>query len=317
MHQSLRAIRVFIAVYESRSFTVAAKRLHATQPGISQAIRALETQLGVTLLDRDRTSVVPTPAGDTYYHHCLGVLRSLDEAEQALRPFARSPEGQLTIGLSRIFTRCAVARTISWFVDAFPNVRLTIEEPDSAELLANALAGVVDFAIMPSSPVFSGIPSTFFARIPEVLVSGVQSKRTHLEPIVLPQERDLKLILPAENKVRRQAFDRYFVEHHVDVKRTIAPNAPGATLSLVTESDWSTIQPAVLFRPGDVEDPRLIVNPIVTPALVFDWVVLHPPGASITGIASLFLDQLRDHIHEDLTEWAQYFRHSAVEPALN
>jgi DNA-binding transcriptional LysR family regulator len=69
MPDSLRSIEVFVATYEERSFTAAAKREHATQSGVSQHVRKLEDRLGVKLFSRDRGQVAPTPVGDTYYRH--------------------------------------------------------------------------------------------------------------------------------------------------------------------------------------------------------------------------------------------------------
>ncbi len=64
MTDSLRSIQVFVATYEERSFTAAARREHATQSGVSQHVRKLEDRLGAKLFSRDRGRVVPTPAGD-------------------------------------------------------------------------------------------------------------------------------------------------------------------------------------------------------------------------------------------------------------
>jgi DNA-binding transcriptional LysR family regulator len=48
MFESLRSIQVFVATYEERSFTAAAKREHATQSGVSQHVRKLEERLGAS-----------------------------------------------------------------------------------------------------------------------------------------------------------------------------------------------------------------------------------------------------------------------------
>ena len=53
---SLRQIRSFVAVYEEGSFTAAAKREGATQSGISQHLKQLESELGVALLERNKTA---------------------------------------------------------------------------------------------------------------------------------------------------------------------------------------------------------------------------------------------------------------------
>src|ERR1700730_9619959 len=67
MSESLRDIRIFVAVYEERSFTAAAIREHATQSGVSQHIRKLEEGFRVKLFNREKGRVAPTPTADASY----------------------------------------------------------------------------------------------------------------------------------------------------------------------------------------------------------------------------------------------------------
>ena len=81
---SLRQIRSFVAVFEEGSFTSAALREGATQSGISQHIKQLESELGVALLERKGREVEPTLAGKLYYAQCVEVLKKLEAAQQSL-----------------------------------------------------------------------------------------------------------------------------------------------------------------------------------------------------------------------------------------
>ncbi len=69
----LRHLRHFVAVAETRHFGQAAKRLFLAQPALSQSVRQLEAELGVTLLARTTRQVTPTPAG-VYLHREAGRL---------------------------------------------------------------------------------------------------------------------------------------------------------------------------------------------------------------------------------------------------
>ena len=94
---SLRQIRSFVAVCEAASFTAAAEREGATQSGISQHIKQLEAELGVSLLVRDGRTVEPTQAGRLYYAECVDVLKRLDAAQQGVA--VRALHGKVRIGL--------------------------------------------------------------------------------------------------------------------------------------------------------------------------------------------------------------------------
>lgn len=94
----LRHLRYFLAVAEERHFGRAATRLHMAQPPLSQQIRQLEAELGVTLLDRNTRRVELTPAGEAYLGHVRTILSEVDDATQRAQRVAAGLEGRLVVG---------------------------------------------------------------------------------------------------------------------------------------------------------------------------------------------------------------------------
>ena len=95
----LRLLRYFVAVAEERNVTAAARRLHLSQPGLSQQIKLLERTMGTLLLDRSAQPLRLTPAGDELL---AGAYRLLDAAADVDRSVKATAEGRT--GLLRIGT---------------------------------------------------------------------------------------------------------------------------------------------------------------------------------------------------------------------
>jgi DNA-binding transcriptional LysR family regulator len=91
----LRLVEYFVAVAEELHFGRAAERLHIAQPSLSQQIRRLEQQLGVTLLDRTSRRVELTPAGKTLLTEGRGVLV---QAQRVLKLTRAAASERLTVG---------------------------------------------------------------------------------------------------------------------------------------------------------------------------------------------------------------------------
>src|SRR3982750_1045197 len=94
----LRQLTYFEAVARLGGFTRAAEQLHVAQPAVSAQIRALETELGVSLFARTTRRVALTEAGELFLGRARRVLGELDGARTELAELAAVLRGRVTIG---------------------------------------------------------------------------------------------------------------------------------------------------------------------------------------------------------------------------
>ena len=293
MSSSLREIRLFVAAYEERSFTAAARREHATQSGVSQHIRKLEDSLRTKLFARDRGRVLPTPAGDTYYRHCIELLNTHAKATSAVRRQGAGLTGSIVVGLMPTMTRCVLAPTLAQFIEKHPNMVVRVVEGYSASLTEQVQAGELDFAVVPAFSGAPGLKSRLFLRTPEVLVSGANSPFTHHAPVRPADLGTIKLVVPSRANTRRRLIETYLASNGVAIERLLELDAMLGTLDFVARTDWVAVLPAIMMA-RESKPREFTVNPLTSPAFSLDLVLIEPARRPMSPGAKAFLEVLEE-----------------------
>jgi DNA-binding transcriptional LysR family regulator len=149
----LRQLRQFVVLAEEGSFSVAARKLHMSQPPLSVAIRKLEEEIGLPLFIRGSRGVRLTAAGDA----TLLMARRCLDAALLIKASAQQAEagetGHLRIGFSGSVTLRLLPRLVQAFGQRYPAVQLDLREGTNLELLTRVASGELDlgFVRLPAS----------------------------------------------------------------------------------------------------------------------------------------------------------------------
>ena len=169
----LRHLRYFVTVAEELHFGRAAKKLHISQPPLSMQIRALENELGVTLLNRTQRSVALTQAGNALLGEARHILACVDQAVLTTRRASRGEIGELAIGFISVADYNVLPVVLREFRRAFPLVNLTLRESTTDAQLRDLAAGRIDvgFVLPPiNEPSLESVPilrEPLIAALPE------------------------------------------------------------------------------------------------------------------------------------------------------
>ena len=134
-------LRYFVVLAEELHFGKAAQRLAITQPPLSVAIKALEEDLGVRLLDRDAKQVRLTDAGAAFLIEARQVLAQMQRAADVARNVAQGKQGQLAIGVTGSMVYRDVPRVMQAFGAQRPDIDITLHEMSTTEQQAAILRG--------------------------------------------------------------------------------------------------------------------------------------------------------------------------------
>ncbi len=144
----LRHLRYFVAVAQEQNITRAAARLHVSQPPLSRQMQDLETELGVTLLERTAKSVRLTDAGRIFLEEAQAVLRRADEAVQVVRAVADGQQGDIHVGYAPSLTVQLLPRILRLSQEKLPRVRIALHDLSTAEMLDGLRTGSLHVALM-------------------------------------------------------------------------------------------------------------------------------------------------------------------------
>jgi DNA-binding transcriptional LysR family regulator len=128
-----RRLRYFLGVVEEGSVTRAAHRLHVAQPSLSQALRAFEAELGVQLFDRVGRGLQLSTAGAALTGPARRVLRSIDEARNAITGVLELKTGTLEMAALATLAVDPMAGLIGRYRARYPGVEVRVIEPESAD----------------------------------------------------------------------------------------------------------------------------------------------------------------------------------------
>ncbi|WP_105417494.1 LysR family transcriptional regulator [Neorhizobium sp. T25_27] len=131
MKIDLSDLNAFVAVARAGGFREGARTTGGSASGLSEAVRRVEAQLGVRLLNRTTRSVVPTEAGAGLLDRLTPALAEVDAALDVVNRFRDKPAGVLRLNVPVSAARLVLPAIVPRFLAAYPDIRLEIVADDS------------------------------------------------------------------------------------------------------------------------------------------------------------------------------------------
>lgn len=226
----LIALRYFLAVAETGSYSKAASSLRLTQPAVSRQIQYLERSYNTRLFRREGRRFEVTETGTQLVFEATAILDRFDALEGVIGEASREPSGTLNIGATWAVGESLLPPAIAKFRAKYPKVFVHVMQ-DSSDRLADALVErKLDIAVLYHRPRENELDFVPLMEVELGLISGTGKRpRTGAElpagkALTLSQVSRLPLILPARGQVLRDLIEANCA------RQRIAPN-------IVMESD--------------------------------------------------------------------------------
>ena len=268
MNAELRQLRYFVAVAEEMHFGRAARRLHMTQPPLSQAIQALEAQLGTLLFARTRRSVALTAAGQTLLPEVQRLLRQVDSLPSLAQRAAAGESGRLSVAFVPVADYSVLPQALREFRAALPSVHLDLQEATTDVQLELLASGRIDVGfLLPPLPDKLSAEVDYLPLTAEPLVlalpEGIATRKTRLS---LKRCAELPLIIfprrmsPAFHDqilgcLREAGLSPRIGQEAIQMQTIVSLVSAGMGFALVPQSVSNMKRPGVEYRALEENTP--------------------------------------------------------------
>ncbi len=200
----LRHLDTLVAIDEAGTFTAAADALRTVQSNVSEQVRQLESELGVTLLARGRGGATPTESGRVVLERARRIRRELQLLHEELAALRGLQVGDATFGVVGTASRWLVPQLVAHLRESAPGIRLLVHEGASERLLGEVIAQDLALAVV-TAP--APDPRIVFEHLADEPMVGLAPIDTDLPdgPLKVTELARMRLVLPPEvNPLRRE-----------------------------------------------------------------------------------------------------------------
>ncbi|MFJ8489808.1 LysR substrate-binding domain-containing protein [Streptomyces sp. NPDC094038] len=293
---TLDDLRVFVAVCRAGSLSAVARELACTQSAVSQHVKRLERETGVSLLERQSRGVVPTHAGRVLCDAAADGIAGLDSALRRLGDLVNGDSGTVRVTTGGTTVRHFMAEAVVAFRQRHPRVNLEFRTETSSRGCFDALAaGHLDLAWVTLGGPVRGIEQRRVVDLPWVLAVRTDDPLARRARVEVADLAGIRLIRLPENSTSGARLDAAFTELGVRGSSDTSVADWDTALLLAELGLGHAVVPALPGRrvPGDDGPLRLIPVPGLPP-LPVGWAVRR--WDALSPLARTFADTVADSV---------------------
>jgi molybdate transport repressor ModE-like protein len=261
---TLRQIRYFVAVAETRKISAAAVELGISQSAITVSIKEMENILGVALIQRRVGGISLTQDGHNFLHHAKNIESNVADAMHSMKTKEVAVQGSFRLGVTYTPLGYFLLPMLARFRRAYPNVDIEIVEMEREPLETALRSKKVDLALLVISNLSpqSGLRSKLLFRSPRMLWLSSAHRLNRLSEIALEQLESEEFVQFVSDEAERAA-EKYFTELDFHPRIVLKTTSMEAVRGMVATGAAVTILANLVYRPWSLDGGRVELKPIV------------------------------------------------------
>ncbi|WKD57522.1 putative hydrogen peroxide-inducible genes activator [Corynebacterium capitovis DSM 44611] len=244
---TLSQLRTFVTIAENRHFGTAANKLHISQPSLSQALVALESGLGIQLIERSTRKVIVTPLGESLLPFAKATLEAADSFVAHSRGAHGRLSGPLTVGIIPTLATYILPDFLHLAREHYPDLEPRLVEEQTGHLMQQLRDGQIDIAVLATPTDTTGMIEYELFDEEFVVVTHDGHPFAGRRDLTLDVLKDLDLLLLDDGHCLRDQI--------VDLCRVVHAAQPASAESAARASSLTTIMQLVVAGLGSTLVP--------------------------------------------------------------
>ncbi|PTH86472.1 LysR family transcriptional regulator [Streptomyces sp. A244] len=271
---TLDDLRVFVSVCRAGSLSAVARELGCTQSAVSQHVKRLEREAGVSLLERRPRGVVPTHAGRVLWDAAADSIAGLDAALRRVGDLVNGDSGAVRVTTGGTTVRHFMAEAVVAFRQRYPKVSLEFQTETSSRRCFEALAdGHLDLAWVTMDGPVRGIEQRPVVDLPWVLAVRADDPLAGRSRVDAADLADVRLIRLPHNSTSGARLDAAFADAGIRSRSDTGVADWDTALLLAELGLGHAVVPALPGRPVPGDGPLRLVPVPDLPPLAVGWAV--------------------------------------------
>ena len=212
---NIHQLRSFYHAARHKSISKAARELMVTPPAVTMQIKQLEENLGLRLVYRDGHAMGLTEIGHSVFQKAENIFLDIKSLENFLEDTLKSRFGELHVGCHQTAAKFIMPRLISSFSEAYPGIRIFLDQGNHSALVKKIMNQEVDLAFVLYRPDEKRFKVKILGMTEVVLLAANKSKHLPADEISITQLGELPLIVHETGSGLREVIFEYLKRYKV------------------------------------------------------------------------------------------------------
>lgn len=299
---TLRQLDTFLEVARQLSISLAAEKMHVTQPAVSMQMRQLEGAIGLPLYEQRGRKIQLTDAGQDFQQYAIGAVAQLKQLEDAMAERRGLKKGRVELAIVST-AKYFVPMLLVLFRKKFPDIEVVLQIHNRESIMNLLTRNEIDLVIMGHTPDTIDCAATVFATNPMGIISAPGhplSRRRHAPFSILHQQ---DFVVREMGSGTRQLMERLFVEHAID-PRIVMEMPSNETIKQTVMAGMGLSFLSLRTIRHELASGHLVLLDIEGMPVMRHWHVTHLSSKRLSPAASVLKDFLIEEAGPLINLWA-------------